>query len=344
MHVFSCPSCGAEIHFNNVSCLGCGRRVGVLPDVCTMTSLEPLPDGSWRAVSRPDDAQRLCQNDGPVGCNWLVPASDPDAFCVACRHNRVVPDIATFSPGVTSTLDRWRAVESAKRRLFWSLLRWGLPHPLWSGAAGGLGFDFLTDADGQVMTGHHGGIITLNLAEGDATERTRLRQMMGEVYRTPIGHFRHEIGHFYWDMLVRDGGRLDDFRRIFGDDRQDYTAALEAHYRDGAPPDWATRHVSPYAAAHPWEDFAESWAHWMHMVEGLETAQAHDLRVGPTLAPLSDPYRTSDAEGVARAWVDLTLAVNAVNRSMGQPDIYPFILSPAVLEKLHFINALIHGA
>jgi hypothetical protein len=343
MHVFSCPSCDAEIHFDNVSCLGCGHQLGVLPDLCAMSSLEPLPDGSWRAVILPDQPQRRCRNAGIVGCNWLVPATDEDGFCVACRHNRVVPDIATFSPGVTSTLERWRTVEAAKRRLFWSLLRWGLPHPLWSGSGGGLGFDFLTDMGEQVLTGHDRGLITINLAEGDATERTRRRQTLGEVYRTPIGHFRHEIGHFYWDILVRDGGHLDAFRQIFGDERQDYQAALDAHYRDGAPPDWAVRHVSPYAAAHPWEDFAECWAHWTHMVEGLETAQAQDLRVGSFQDYPSDPYGTPETEGVARAWVDLTLAINAVNRSMGQPDIYPFVLSQAVLGKLHFINGLIHG-
>src|SRR6202011_5238904 len=43
-------------------------------------------------------------------------------------------------------------------------------------------------------------------------------------------------------------------------------------------------HVTPYASAHPWEDFAETWAHYFHMVDTLETATAFGLRLRPEIA------------------------------------------------------------
>lgn len=343
MQRFTCQSCGNDIHFDSRMCVACGSQLGFLPENVAMTAIAPM-DGGWRALAAPGNAVRLCQNHGSVGCTWLIPPDQPSPFCLACRFNRTVPDLATFSVGVTSTRDRWAEVERAKRWLFWSLLRWNLPLPMWSSQGkGGLGFDFLTDADAPVLTGHDDGVITLNLAEGDATERTRRREVLGETYRTPIGHFRHEIGHFYWDILVRDAGRQPQFRAVFGDERADYAAALEAHYRSGSPPDWAASHVSPYATAHPWEDFAETWAHWMHMVDGLETVQAYGLRTQQGDGARYDPYRGHDVETVVAAWVPYTIAINAVNRSMGQPDVYPFVVTSAIKAKLQFINSLVHG-
>lgn len=340
MRRFACQICGNEIHFRSQSCVGCGHRLGFLPGPLTMSALEPEGDG-WRA--RADGGHwRACANADLVGCNWLIPGGSGAVYCPACAHNRTVPDPSLFSPGVTPTQDRWRDIETAKRQLFWSLYRWRLPLELWSETAEGLGFDFLADPDGAVLSGHDGGIITLTLAEADAAERARRRLTMGESYRALLGHFRHEIGHYYWDRLVRDGGRLDAFRALFGDERADYRTALEAHYANGPRADWAQSHISAYASAHPWEDFAETWAHWTHMVDGLETVQSYGLWAGDGRV-LLDPYTNTDAPSVIAAWVPYTIALNAANRSMGQPDLYPFVLSRPVEEKLAFINGLIHG-
>ena len=94
------------------------------------------------------------------------------------------------------------------------------------------------------MTGHENGIITIALAEADGFERERRRLEMGEPYCTLLGHFRHEVGHHFWDLLVRDGGQLQACRALFGDDSEDYQAALQRHYRDGPVPDWQQRYVS----------------------------------------------------------------------------------------------------
>ena len=204
----------------------------------------------------------------------------------------------------------------------------------------------------KVLTGHDDGLITLNLNEADDAEREKLRLAMGEPYRTLLGHFRHEVGHYFWDVLVRDAGRLDDCRGLFGDDREDYAQALQRHYADGAPPDWQQHFVSAYASAHPWEDFAETWAHYLHIIDTLEMATAFGLAVHPVLSESPalhadidfDPHKAGDIARLIDAWLPLSFAVNSINRCMGQPDLYPFLLSPAVVEKLGFIHALVHAA
>src|SRR6202047_3353338 len=168
---------------------------------------------------------------------------------------------------------------------------------------------------------------------------------MGEPYRTLLGHFRHEIAHYYWDRLVADSPAIEEFRQLFGDEREHYGAALQQHYADGPAPDWAERFVTAYASSHPWEDFAETWAHYFHMVDTLETAFAFGLRLRPTVAKGAglaaaidfDPY-AAEMDRIIDAWLPLTFAVNSINRSMGQPDLYPFVLSPAVISKLAFLH------
>ena len=171
---------------------------------------------------------------------------------------------------------------------------------------------------------------------------------MGEPYRTLLGHFRHEVGHFYWNLLVRDAGIIEWCRDLFGDESRDYGEALEAHYRNGPPPDWRKRHVSAYASAHPWEDFAETWAHYLHIVDTLETASVFGLHERPGgsrkgAASWFDPYADEPFERIIEAWLPLTFAVNSLNRSMGQPDLYPFVLAPPTIEKLAFVHRLVHG-
>ena len=285
-------------------------------------------------------------------CNWLVPADGPDRYCFACRFNRTVPDLS-----IDVNVQRWRKLELAKHRLFYTMLRLHLPlETRMEDPEHGLAFDFLADPPSQsgpkVMTGHDNGLITISLKEADDAERERLRTQMGEPYRTLLGHFRHEVGHHFWDLLVRDTGMIEGFRSLFGDERQDYNQALQAHYANGAPADWQLNFISSYATAHPWEDFAETWAHYLHMIDTLEMARAFGIRVDPVITDDPDltteldfdPHRASDINRLVDAWLPLSFAVNSLNRAMGQPDLYPFVLSPTVIGKLGFILALVREA
>ena len=203
----------------------------------------------------------------------------------------------------------------------------------------------------RVLTGHANGLITLNIEEADDSRREKIRHEMHEPYRTLLGHFRHEIGHYYWDRLIAGTPWLEKFRALFGDERQDYAAALKQNYEQGPPPDWRDRHISAYALVHPWEDWAECWAHYMHIVDSLDTALGFGLRgedveaeVEPfTVDDLYDPA-APDAERavlLVNSWVQLTTVLNELARSMGQPDFYPFVMSRAVLRKVHFIQIVV---
>jgi len=343
MHRFACPTCRHELHFHNYECLGCGGTVAYDPG---REAFAVLTGGTT------EDDRPACANRAAAGCNWLV-SNSAGGFCLACRHNRTVPD--TTVPGNAAN---WARIELAKRHLFYSLLKWQLPHPTRDAAPNGLAFDFLADTTGpdgrieSVMTGHASGLITLNIAEGCDAEREARRTAMGEPYRTLIGHMRHEIGHYYWEVLVRDGRRLDGFRDLFGDERRDYAEALKAHYACGSPSGWEAQHISAYAAAHPWEDFAETWAHYIHIVDASDTAHAFGMslrpldregRAGATVDLDANPYLATDLAEVLADWMPLTVAMNAINRAMGQPDLYPFVLNEAVRRKLAFIHDLIRA-
>jgi hypothetical protein len=199
------------------------------------------------------------------------------------------------------------------------------------------------------MTGHDEGLITLALAEADDAERERRRTAMGEPYRTLLGHFRHEVGHYYWNILVRDAGRLEGFRAAFGDERPDYGEALQAHYAKGQNDAWRGEYISHYAAAHPWEDWAESWAHYMHIQDSLEMAESFGLDIRPRLDTTGemtarirlDPYRERDFGRILAAWTPVTVAMNSMNRCMGVPDAYPFVMTEAVVAKLRHIHGLV---
>jgi hypothetical protein len=361
MKLFECQHCGQALYFENTRCESCGRSLGYLPSKETVTALEPdsagQDNGLWRALAdsegRDRRRYRYCSNAIHGVCNWLIPADSPDQFCAACRHNRTIPDLS-----LPENVTNWRKIESAKHRLFYTLLKLRLPlKTRIEEPETGLAFDFMASpapgapADEPVMTGHDSGVITINLAEADDAERERMRNDMREPYRTLLGHFRHEIAHYYWDRLVRDSPSVDEFRRLFGDEREDYGAALQRHYANGPPPDWPERFVSAYASVHPWEDFSETWAHYFHMVDTLETAGAFGLRVRPKVtmsADLStaidfDPHLAT-MERIIDAWLPLTFAVNSINRSMGIADLYPFVLAPQAIVKLSFIHARIHAA
>ena len=351
MRLFECQNCGQVLFFENQHCGRCGERLGFIPTDGVLSALEEAGP-VWTALHRPGHEWRFCANAEYSVCNWLVPAASPERFCIACRHNRMVPDLSE-----KANWDAWAKMELAKHRLFYTLLRLGLPTPSRAEAPKtGLVFDFLADSDGpggkKVMTGHDDGLITLAVAEADDAEREARRARMGEPYRTLLGHFRHEVGHFYWDQLIRDRDQIEAFRAVFGDERSDYGAALKRHYADGPPPDWQQNFVSTYATSHPWEDWAESWAHYLHIIDGMETAGAFGLEVHPTIDPDhvlethpgADPYTPEPFDRLINRWLPLTIALNAMNQSMGLNDLYPFVLSPAVITKLNFIHDVVHAS
>ena len=356
MKLFKCQNCGLTLFFENTRCERCGFRLGYLPDPAQLVALQEKdgfwqPIAHWRRGPRKLPLFKFCDNAQWDVCNWLLPADSPDMFCRACRHNLIIPDLQAEERRI-----RWRELETAKHRLFYTLIRLQLPlADRNEDPAHGLGFQFLDDPPfdhgPQVMTGHDNGLITLALKEADDARREQMRTQMGEAYRTPLGHFRHEIGHHYWDILVAsDPQKLDAFRQLFGDEQFDYGAALERHYNQGPPGNWQMNYVSAYATMHPWEDFAETWAHYLHIVDTLETASAFGLRVhprvtnDPTLHAEIDfnPHDARDIDALVNAWLPLTFAVNSLNRSMGLKDLYPFVLSPPAIEKLGFIHRLIH--
>lgn len=317
-----------------------------------MFALEPAGETEWKVIGPGEKTVLLCSNAANDICNWTVPAESGADFCLACSHNRLVPDAGT-EDGLAS----WRRIGQAQRHLFYSLLKWKLPHPTREeDPEGGLVFDFLVDTvnpDGTVtpaMTGHEEGLIAIRAAEADDVTREQVRTDMNEPYRTMLGHFRHEVGHFIWDRLVRDGGRLEEFRAVFGDEQADYSEALRRNYEQGPPPDWQEHFISTYAAAHPWEDFAECFAHYLHIVDTLETARSFGIAVEPagheemSAEVRFDPYRASSASQLADAWIPLSVALNSIHRSMGQPDLYPFVLTPAVVSKLEYIHRLVQEA
>lgn len=351
MKVFHCQRCGQMVYFANTRCERCGHRLGYLPDLAALSAVVPLEGDHWRPLAAPDRPSRFCANAAHDVCNWLVPAGSPDAFCRACRLNRTIPDLSRGENRL-----RWQRLETAKHRLVYGLLRLGLPlTSRFDDPETGLAFDFLATPSGvarddaRIVTGHAAGLITIDVAEADDAERERNRQNMAEPYRTLLGHFRHEVGHHYWDGLVRGGPWISAFRIRFGDERRGYTASLEAHYAQGPPADWRQYFVSGYASAHPWEDFAETWAHFLHIVDTLETAYEFGLRVRPrggsestlTMDIDFDPCRQRDFDALIEAWLPLTYGINSLNHSMGLPDLYPFVLAPAVIGKLRFVHGLV---
>jgi hypothetical protein len=345
MRIFNCGNCGNVVHFENSQCQLCLAAIGYSPRT---TSMIALSNGAGGEAASPPAPWRLCQNSQHGVCNWLLPAESTEALCRACRHNKTIPDIS-----VPANIEAWRKIELAKRRLFYSLARFNLPDEPPENGGERLIFDFLGDGAGieatRVVTGHQNGLVTLSLAEADDVERERRRASLNEPYRTLLGHFRHEVGHYYWDALVRDGGGVGWFREVFGDESIDYGEALRRYYANGPATNWALNHVSAYASAHPWEDFAESWAHYFHIVDTVETAAAFGLTMGPDVdwpgklraVADFDPYVQGDFGRIVEVWVPLTIAMNSLSRSMGVVDAYPFALGDGALRKLRYIHDLV---
>jgi len=312
-----------------------------------MVAFDPVEDqfctyvpqkAEWIGARGSRGDRHACRNGALGACNWLRHVRSDDDRCIACRLNRTIPDLSV--PGV---LDRWIKIENAKRRMLQGLLRLGLPVER-DGQSMPIIFDFLYDpvaesgAPPQLMTGHAGGVITLNVVEADDVARERIRDALREPYRTLLGHFRHEIAHYYWHRLIEPTVDLAPFRTLFGDERANYLGALQTYYDNGPPGDWQSRFISAYATTHPWEDFAETFAHYLHIVDTLATIVESEL-AGPEGPPI-DPY-IADFATIGERWIPMTFKLNEISRSMGQRDLYPFSLSPVVMLKLDFVHRLV---
>jgi hypothetical protein len=327
MKRFHC-ACGNEVFFDNKFCNACGDTLGFIPE--QQVFINPFVQNGYR----------LCQHAETLQCNWLIKDSDNNPQCCACRLTRTIPDL-----GINNNFQRWAKLEMTKRRAFYMLLRLGLSIPDRQPGANEplLLFDFLEDqrtnpesALDFVYTGHAKGVITLNAAEADDSYLSAAQELMNEAYRTLLGHFRHELGHFYGLRLLNNAEDLAAFRQLFGDERVDYATALESFYCNGARQDWQDQFISSYASSHPLEDWAETWAHYLHISETLETACAYGL--------ISNIESLADFNHWLSTWMEFSVALNALNRSMGTSDPYPFVISEIVKRKLYFIDCWVKKA
>ena len=381
----SCPTQPA-LFFENTSCNSCGRVTGLTADFKRVQAFDlDEASGYFKLQGVANKRYKKCHNFvNHDACNGMVEIDlsafktvdtainddagviDASDLCFACQFNELIPDLT-----VTGHLPLWQKLETAKRRALYTLN--ALPVPLKNlqqDAMAGLSFDFTTDRNvgdhfasrisnlPAVMTGHNCGHITINLAEADDVSRSTMQLAMGEHYRTLLGHFRHELGHYYFDQLiVPDPKKHALCKKYFGDDELDYQAALDTHYQEGSPSNWHETFISEYASMHPWEDWAETWAHYMHIIDTLETAINYDIKLtentnvpaGRDMNGLNLPqnqeyfYFQTSFKHIIDAWVSFSIMLNSLNRSMGLPDAYPFVLSPAVRNKLMFVHHAIHN-
>jgi hypothetical protein len=336
MRDFHCPNCGQRLAFENSACLSCGRALGFSLEQMALLVIAKGEEREHAGAVDADDYE-LCANLHLAECNWLVPKNHRGGLCVSCA-------LTLERPGDSDAegLVAFARAEAAKRRLIAELHELKLPivgrdrDPDY-----GLGFRLLRSRHEKVMTGHENGVITLDLAEGDDVHREQLRVEMDEPYRTLLGHFRHEIGHYYFYRLITPSSDyLARFRALFGDPDADYSEALDRHYRDGAPKGWREGFVSSYATMHAAEDWAETFAHYLHIRDALDTSAWCGL--APASATFDRPALGPSAFGnIIEMWLPLSWSLNMVNRSMGHDDLYPFVLPVAVLDKMRFIHTVI---
>ncbi len=348
--------CGNELHFTNTKCVKCSLTLGLIPDEQQLSAFTKTADKEWLA-SYNGKVYRPCKNYVVHDiCNWMVAANDPHELCKSCRLTEIIPNLSE-----PQNVKLWFLVEQAKRRLLYSVIKLNLPvKSKIDDPYSGLGFAFLEDqvedafgneltVKNYVTTGHSLGLITININEADPATRIKMREKMNENYRTLVGHFRHESGHYYWDRLILNSNRLHEFRELFGDERIDYQQSMANYYQDGPAANWQKVWISAYATMHPWEDWAETWAHYLHMVDTLETANNFALNISAT--NISDPYTHNSSESDLETeqsftqlfddWCKLTKVLNALNRSMGLDDAYPFVISVSSLSKLRFVHQTI---
>src|SRR5450432_1760126 len=332
MKLYTCSNCHSLIYFENNICLHCRYTLGFEATSLSMLTLVTEKNNLFENIKDKEQKFHFCKNAEYGTCNWIIPADQESVFCQACDLNRIIPDLNN-----NENLKRWKNIEIAKHRLVYSLLRLRLPvKKKIADEEAGIAFDFMADTSPKekIMTGHDNGIITLNIDEADEAERVKHKLDLGERYRTLLGHFRHEIGHYYWEVLIKNSDLIEKYRALFGDEEKDYSDALEIYYKNGAPSNWSEHFISPYATSHAWEDWAETWAHYLHLMDTLETASSFGIRIQ------QDPYDITDFNQIIKWWLPLTFAVNSLNRSMGYSDFYPFVISNPVVKKLQFIHEL----
>ncbi len=347
MKTFRC-SCGQKLWFENSFCYSCKKEVGYLPykyEMVTIDEVSPL---------------KKCKNwiDHDV-CNWIVDHEHDTEYCQACRFNQTIPDL-----NIPGNLKYWYRIEKAKRRLIYSLMRLGLP--LKSKVEDpelGLAFEFKSDdthpqihfktiGDGEkVLTGHSQGIITINVAEADDVSREKMRVQMMESYRTLLGHFRHESGHYYWNLFSGDQNLKKEFKNVFGDPDINYEEAIKNYYANGPKANWQNQYISAYSTSHPWEDWAETWAHYLHMISTIETAYFHGLIPQDKNHIVESSMNENrlligriQFESFIDLWIDCSLFLNDLSASMGQKYLYPFTISTPVETKMKFIHRVVEKA
>jgi hypothetical protein len=350
VRAFSCSRCGSLVGYEDGRCVTCQATLGYALGADRLLAVDP-----GGTVEHDGATWRPCSN-ASWGCNWLLLASDDAAQCRSCRLTIERPDATD-----TLALEQLALAGYAKRRLLYQLHEHGLAVTPYYEQANGLGFRLLSSrSTGEPVTiGHADGVVTIDLSEVDHAYRESLRVRLGEPYRTMLGHFRHEIGHYYWQVLVADSPWLDRCRRLFGDEQASYAEALERHYRLGAPASWNDAYISEYATMHPWEDFAETWAHYLHITDVLETVASYGMQLTGVVAEgvrgvarealrTAPPLSTRGYHHLAMAdilalWHPLAIAFNQVNRSMGKTDLYPFTITTPVREKLAFVHEIVGG-
>jgi hypothetical protein len=336
MRDFICPKCGQHLAFENSLCLSCDSPLGFSLDDMALLVIASGEESSQQGFVDADKYE-LCANLHLAECNWLVEKEPIRKLCTSCTLTRTRPNDADIK-----ALAAFAESEKAKRRLIAELHELKLPivgrdeDPYH-----GLAFDLLSSENEKVFTGHDNGVITLDLAEGDDVHREQLRISMDEPYRTLLGHFRHEIGHYYYFRLVDSvPAYKKTFQGLFGDPDADYQEALDHHYQDGPPADWEENYVSSYATMHAAEDWAETFAHYLHIRDTLDTAASFSF------APAAATFERkvlgpSGFDQIIDMWLPLSWSLNMINRSMGKQDLYPFVLPPAVLEKMRFIHTVV---
>jgi hypothetical protein len=304
--------CGQVVYFANNTCVRCSRMLVFDPVALDMLSEAEVGSGL-----------PACRNrTTAVRCNWAPRGDSDDGWCLSCATSHTIPSLSK-----PANHERWRKLELAKRRLVYDLLRLGLPVD-----PANLRFEFKEDrrtnpdvSEQHVYTGHAQGVITINAAEADEVFREEMRQAMNEPWRTLLGHMRHESGHYYFYLVVDDANRAEA-RALFGDETRDYDTALGQYYRNGPAPNWTETHISAYATSHPSEDWAECWAHYLHIRSVLEVAvDSGILSVGR-----QDSWYDR--------FVELVLILNEIMRSLGLPDAYPFVLNAPTARKIEFIH------
>ncbi|UZO81027.1 putative zinc-binding peptidase [Aquimarina sp. ERC-38] len=350
MKTFHCSNCDNPVYFENTFCEKCHYNIGYDVIQNEMLSFDQNIQ-RWKAKTGEYKTYHYCQNQQLNVCNWLIPEEATENYCKACSLNRTIPDISDKSQKAN-----WYLLEQGKHRLIYQLLRLNLPvESKLEQPNNGLCFDFLsnqniTDSDQKVMTGHAEGVITITLSEADTVQREKLREQLNEPYRTIIGHFRHEVGHYYWErIIVSNQELLEQFRNLFGDERSSYADALDTHYKNGAPSNWDQNFISSYASAHPWEDWAETWAHYLHFMDTLETAFYTNIQIGTDTnhttnaktKPIFNPYKEKDFDVILDTCIPLYIGLNNLNRSMGIKDIYPFVVNITVVQKLKYIHQIV---